>query len=555
MRRLRSTLARLTASSMKAWWLPALVLALLLTALPLRAAEVRVDAAAARALQFHSLTEFQALTGLDSTRVIALFVSRADGWEVYSRSGADYSTAPQSGAPGLRGGPFGGGHFARDYDGVSDWDSVNVAVKDSFSTAADTMMLVLIFRSKTDTANNNRLLSNWEYGTGGYHIIGNGADGRFRIDIVYPGGAHSYYSTVDIRDKAWHVARILLCADTLSIKVDDETPYENSYDGHVLTSPRRLFIAAEAGGGFSLASDIALVLYYADTPSDAERDTLYNLLKPHLDGSGPFAAVQPALDYLGAAGDGDGVPDTVTIAAGIYPAPVVVEVDSVLLRGRVARQGSWSASMTGFPVLDGVGLAGFSGLSASGVRPLEVRDLGLTGWEKYGVNLAGVTLRAERLLVAGSGGANLHISGGLSSDSVTLDHLTLDDSPYGILAEAPDTTAITLANSIIAGAPDHGILHGGTGKFTVHHALFWDNGTDWQGITPGEGILRTNPLFVRREAGDRRLAATSPARFASETAGPLGAFGVAGRPGERWGRPPWQRGRFIPRWSIAGTGD
>ncbi|MEZ4225409.1 MAG: DUF4215 domain-containing protein [Polyangiaceae bacterium] len=118
------------------------------------------------------------------------------------------------------------------------------------------------------------------------------------------------------------------------------------------------------------------------------------------------------------------------------------------------------------------------------------------------------------------------------SGSITVDQTTLDkNGSYGIYTNRAASSAALVANvknSVITGHGSYGVYRGSSSypaTVNITYTDLWDNGTNTNAAF-GTGAFSANPLFV--SASNFRLTSNSPARFAGDTGGDIGALPYTG---------------------------
>ncbi|WP_162144008.1 DUF4215 domain-containing protein [Sorangium cellulosum] len=105
----------------------------------------------------------------------------------------------------------------------------------------------------------------------------------------------------------------------------------------------------------------------------------------------------------------------------------------------------------------------------------------------------------------------------------------------GVSVQASTTRAsatVDIKDTIITNNTTDGVYRRtteGTTNVTVTHSNVWGNGRNYNGVSPGEGTLSANPLYVDASQ-NLRLTSNSPSRFAGEAGNDIGALPYAGDP-------------------------
>ncbi|UQA54995.1 DUF4215 domain-containing protein [Polyangium aurulentum] len=121
-----------------------------------------------------------------------------------------------------------------------------------------------------------------------------------------------------------------------------------------------------------------------------------------------------------------------------------------------------------------------------------------------------------------------------SSTSVSVTNSTVyGNSSYGIAtyADTGSTAAMTVKNCIVTNNST-GIYRGvgyGTTTVGVTYSDVWGNSSNYANASGGAGTFSSNPLYVTAPS-NLRLTSNSPARFASDLGGDIGALAYSGDP-------------------------
>jgi hypothetical protein len=131
------------------------------------------------------------------------------------------------------------------------------------------------------------------------------------------------------------------------------------------------------------------------------------------------------------------------------------------------------------------------------------------------------------------------VQAGPSSSGLTylIEHNTIDrndnyaSSTHGIYVNSFNSaSSFTIRDNIITNNKNYGIY--GRSGVTVHHNLAWNNGTDYYYVSPGDGAVSCNPLYVATNGSNYRITANSPARLADSMTPPrdIGALAYVNDP-------------------------
>ncbi|MEZ4235412.1 MAG: right-handed parallel beta-helix repeat-containing protein [Myxococcota bacterium] len=150
------------------------------------------------------------------------------------------------------------------------------------------------------------------------------------------------------------------------------------------------------------------------------------------------------------------------------------------------------------------------GMRLSGAATVDAMDVRIYDTSSYGVyvnvNTAGAQV-LDHLLVHSAGSTGVYVS------------------PSGGAAPSVDIT-----NSLLTSNSGWGVYSSGSAVTTLSYADVWGNGSgSTSGVALGVGILDENPLYVAAPT-DYRLTSNSPARFAADDGGDLGADPYDGVP-------------------------
>ena len=119
--------------------------------------------------------------------------------------------------------------------------------------------------------------------------------------------------------------------------------------------------------------------------------------------------------------------------------------------------------------------------------------------------------------VAGMGAASLSSGISLWSASAAVVNNTIANNGGsetltfngGLILTAEAGSSATVLANIITGNTDYGLLAGGTGTVIADYNDVWNNGQDYQGVTPGTNDLSVDPQYVDAATGDYHLASGS----------------------------------------------
>jgi hypothetical protein len=156
--------------------------------------------------------------------------------------------------------------------------------------------------------------------------------------------------------------------------------------------------------------------------------------------------------------------------------------------------------------------------------------------EKYGRGIslaAGCELSADRLVIFGSTLSALLVTDLDAGDSLRIDRATIEGAATGIELASAAGTAL-FQRGILSGCST-GVAVTGAAPLILAHSLIWDLGTDTTGTVVARDVLRGDPLYAGKPAGDLRPHPASPALF-HPTAGRLGAEDPFTRRPPPWGR-------------------
>ncbi|APR76272.1 PE-PGRS virulence associated protein [Minicystis rosea] len=147
----------------------------------------------------------------------------------------------------------------------------------------------------------------------------------------------------------------------------------------------------------------------------------------------------------------------------------------------------------------------------------------------YVLSKGNLTLTNSILYANQQYGVRAFIDGGIASTiSLTNDTFygNLSDAVY-VTTSGASSLALAVTNTIITQNSGYGINRstGSSVTATVTYSDVWNNSSgNFFNVTAGTGVLSTNPLFVSTGAGNLRITSRSPARFAGNAGGDIGAL-------------------------------
>ncbi|AKT39088.1 DUF4215 domain-containing protein [Chondromyces crocatus] len=129
-------------------------------------------------------------------------------------------------------------------------------------------------------------------------------------------------------------------------------------------------------------------------------------------------------------------------------------------------------------------------------------------------------------------GIYTYVSSGTQSTISVVGSTVRGNSTNGIYVRSGSGISLTYAvrNSIVTNN-GNGIFRyitSGNPTVNVTYSDVWSNTTNYTNVTEGTGTFSANPLYV--SASNLRLTSNSPARFASDTGGDIGALSYTGDP-------------------------
>ena len=119
---------------------------------------------------------------------------------------------------------------------------------------------------------------------------------------------------------------------------------------------------------------------------------------------------------------------------------------------------------------------------------------------------------------------------------LTVQSCTIDKNGIGgILVEDCNSASLTIKDSIITNNPDNGIYNDGTANVTSIYNNVWNNGTNYNGVTPGIGSISKDPHYTTGRLGNYYLSFLSPSVDKGSTlAAILGLADRTTRIDEKW---------------------
>ncbi|HMR76354.1 MAG TPA: right-handed parallel beta-helix repeat-containing protein, partial [Polyangiaceae bacterium] len=149
----------------------------------------------------------------------------------------------------------------------------------------------------------------------------------------------------------------------------------------------------------------------------------------------------------------------------------------------------------------------------------------------YAIAPGSPSINDSQFLTNTSYGVYAYASSG-KSGTVSIDKCTFDkNGSYGIYTNRSSSTAaltVNVKNSVITNHTSYGVYRGGSSypaTVTITYSNIWGNGTNTN-ASMGTGAFSANPLYV--STSNLRLTSNSPARFAGESGGDIGALPYTG---------------------------
>ncbi|MBZ0266146.1 hypothetical protein K8I28_15930 [bacterium] len=512
------------------------ILLIPLMMIPLRAfaSEYLVDPAIAHRLNFENLEQYEALTGRPAEKMIALWVARADSFQYMSRSGAEYSISFGGGSFTQAGGATGGDMFANSFDGITDVATVNISLEDSLDPRSGGMMIELLFKPEAGAD---------------FHILSKGGDTYEVFTTKNPthhylllrwGSGEGYLSTAVVTDE-WNLARIIITSDQAYGKLNNSTMQTRSIDWE--SSSNSLHLGRRVSTSGYYRGDIGYLAFYDGIPDAVERDTLWNLLSPHLYGDSSFASLQTALDF--ASHKSDTV--TISLARGLYGQPLYFSPDSTLKHLILNGSGVEKSIINGQKIATGKSVLNLTGDFSFVFSGFSVQNSPQHGFELS----EGVSGKVERVIFSEVDSAAIHLTENSTEDTLFVHQCTFDDGGYAVTMESDDSTTVYLENSILTNFSNIALLKSGSpGELVNRGNLFYANNTDYSGSSENSALLHAPPMFVQQPANNYSLNWFSPAinrgtileiYDADGSLPDLGAMPYLINYEERWMRDSWSR--------------
>lgn len=412
--------------------------------------------------------------GRDPANLIVSWAHGAAGWNYISRSGGSYDVGLGAGSDDVRGGPMGDTLFSRHYDGVSDRDSVTRAIEDSLEWEYIGWIEVIV-RIPNATGGNYIFGKVNAAPTAGYGVNFQ-ADGTIRLIFYQGGGPQSSATSGSYDDGQYHV--ICAVVDPAAggyLVVDGSDSIHVTTGGAVSGISESLAIGAlrtaTSAGLFS--GQIEYLAIYAGSPSVTDRDTLYNLLSNHLDGTESFATIQPAIDF---AND----EDTIRIGQGIYHEPVYLDSAYYIAGAGYKKTRLWNENLSGY---HGIDLDDLS--DGTTICSLWVKNFA-RGFNIHGNSQADTVNISYVALTENDWGVNQQSAH--ANDFTTVNHATIDQSVAGGVYGL--TGLVEVWNSIIS---EFGV----GGMFTTAQRVMPYYVGIWDGVNNGVagGVILTDSLL------------------------------------------------------------
>ncbi len=223
----------------------------------------------------------------------------------------------------------------------------------------------------------------------------------------------------------------------------------------------------------------------------------------------------------------------------------------VTMQGQTASAGVWyGVVITGTSTSATISHAtienAYRGIFTQLTGTVSISDTTVRNSSGYGVYATAGSPTLARDTVTGSGSYAIYVAG--TAASTITDSLIVDNSSYGVLVSSTSSTGTSITgctvdkntlygiysnnssarvyvkNSIITNN-NRGVVES-SGVIQTSYSDVWQNGSyNYFGLSAGTGDLSSNPLYV--STSNRRLTSNSPARFAGDTGGDIGALAYA----------------------------
>jgi hypothetical protein len=153
-----------------------------------------------------------------------------------------------------------------------------------------------------------------------------------------------------------------------------------------------------------------------------------------------------------------------------------------------------------------------------------VSGLTVRGGDSHGIYVASGSHDIDHCLIVGNGDRGVYVSTMSGNPSVRLDHCTIADNKVSGVYTVKDDSRTSITNCIIA-FNNRGIVSDQDEEaMTIRYNCVYNEGDNFDRVTPGKGNSERDPLFKNHEAGNYRLSENSPCVGRASDGSNIGCF-------------------------------
>ncbi len=153
-----------------------------------------------------------------------------------------------------------------------------------------------------------------------------------------------------------------------------------------------------------------------------------------------------------------------------------------------------------------------------------ISGLALRNADAHGVWVRNGHQTITNCLIVENGERGIFLSALAGNAAARISHCTIADNGETGIYAARDSAGVVITDCIIAFNPRGIATDQNTGLMTVQRNCLFNQSCNFDRVTPGQGNIVQDPMFVNRELGDYRLSKNSPCRRAGSEQTNLGCF-------------------------------
>ncbi len=222
------------------------------------------------------------------------------------------------------------------------------------------------------------------------------------------------------------------------------------------------------------------------------------------DGSGDYTSISAAIQE---ADDGD----VIYVMPGTYSGGVEIEQEDITLLGA-------GPDKTVIDADDDYAVITLSG------DEVEVSGFRLMNASSHGVYVKDGHHQIHDCLVTGNGDRGIYFSSFAGDPSASIVHCTVADNEVSGIYSPTDHQDTEIVDCIVAFNGRGIVADEDEGNMTIEYNCVYGEGEAFDRVSPGEGNITEDPMFVDREAGDYRLEPGSPCLGQADDGYNLGCF-------------------------------